>query len=329
MPISGMIDKLLAKPSVKAFFEDQSVFGSLVKIVGGITLVLGFLGKIFALDKTLAGWLSSALKTDATTHAPEFKTWFYPILVLMVLSWASLVLLALWTLLRRYTRTKDQIALDDIMGAVRQIRDQGKQQSGIKAWESVHILYLINKDFSGSVTTRRIAKAIDAPVHFLESVTSAEDEADPVMSLADIKFRVRSLSACSTDEVVYLPSENELRVKRACLFFLPPIAAGATREYETYFEWPGLFKKLKNNSEDFEFHSQTRDVLANFTIEVYLQEGASGSLDCKITGSQHPTQDLKPQKYQAPQWSGSGFIYNVTRIPAGDVQLALRIKVNR
>lgn len=325
MSVSDTIERVAAKPSVKKFFEDKSVFGLLTTIVAVGTAVVGLIGKILSVDKDLAVWIASALTTDPVRHQAVFKSWFLPILVAILLSWALLALLLLWIVARRFKRSKEQIALDEVMSSVRQIRDQAKQL-GIKAWESVHFVYLINKDFSGSERRTNVAKAVDRPLHFLESVTAVEDEAEAAESLSAIKFCVRNLGS-DTQNIVYLPSENAQRRKRACLFFLPPIEPGTTRKYETFFQWPGMFRRLKNNSEDFEFRSHTRDTLERFTIEIYLQEGTGGVLECEITGNSHQGQSLKAETCRLGEWTGQGWVYEVKDVPPGDLLLALKAKI--
>ena len=319
------IKRLIEKSGLPKKIEEKSTLGLFFAILTGIVVLGGFVGKIFDLDKPIALFLSHAIVVDATTKAPELKLWFVPILLLALLISASLILMVIWTVKNHFYQTKDQNALEELMGAVRQIRDQAKQTK-IKAWESLTFIYLINKDFSGSQSRISVMKAVDLPVHFWESVNNAEDEADSVRSLAEVNYKVRDLSS-PQNNIVYLPSENGQRCKKACLFFLPPIQPGQSRKFEISFQWPGLFRRLKKTSEDFEFTTSTREILSLYRVEIYLQEGTGSSLDCEITGDQHASQSLRAEKYESNGWSGYGFVYQVTDLPAGNLRLVLKAKL--
>jgi hypothetical protein len=275
----------------------------------------------------LAHWLENSLNNIGKDNV-AFKPGFDIVLFLVLLSWATLVWLALWSFLRQFQESKEQRALNELMGAVRLIRDQTKINSGIKAWESVQFIYLINKDFSGSLTRSNQVMAVDEDLHFIETSSTVEDEADPADSLASVKFRVESQSPDPTDNVVYLPSENQQRMKKACIFFLPPIKAGGSRKYKTSYEWPGMFRKLKKRStEDFEFNSHTKLPMREFITEVYLEEGTGGMVECEIVGGVYPTQSLTLNTNAFGAWRGRGYTYKVTNIPAGEVHLVLRVTI--
>lgn len=325
--ISNRINQLLARPSVKNFFEGKSVFTILAAILGVITTVVAVVGKSLSADKYLAHWLESSLNNIGKDNV-GFKSGFEVVLFLVLMSWAALIWLAVWSFLRRFQESKEQQALNEFMSAVRLIRDQTKNNSGIKAWGSVHFVYLINKDFSGSLTRDNEVKAVDEDLHFIETSSSVEDEADAADSLATVKFRVESQSADPIDNVVYLPSENQQRLKKACIFFLPPVKSGASRKYRTFYEWPGMFRKLKKlSTEDFEFNTHTKLPMTEYIAEVYLEEGAGGTLECEIAGNIFPTQSLSPSSKTLGAWRGKGHIYKVTNIPAGEIHLVLRVSI--
>src|SRR4051794_7034991 len=185
MTMSGRINQILAKPAVKKFFEGKSVFAILFAIVGGITAIIALVGKVLTADKYLAHWIAGSLNNIGKENV-EFKPSFDIVLLLVLLSWAVLIWLALWSFLRRFQESKEQRALNEFMSAVRLIRDQTKQDSGIKAWESIHFVYLINKDFSGSLTRVNQVKAVGEDLHFIQTSSKVEDEADPADSLASV-----------------------------------------------------------------------------------------------------------------------------------------------
>jgi hypothetical protein len=311
-------------PQAQVIFQKSTpaIFFSLLT---GSIAVIGILAKIFSYDKTIALWLSHAVATDPATKAPELKLWFVPVLFFILAIAVGLVLMVIWTIKRHYTEAGEQVALNELMSAVRQIRDQAKQTK-IKAWDSLTFIYLINKDFSGSQTRVAVMKAVDQPVHFWESINAVEDEADPVESLSAVNYRVRDLSS-PLRNIVYLPSENYKRIKKACLFFLPPIQPGESRRFEISFQWPGMFKRLRKNAEDVEFTTTTREVLSLYRVEVYLQEGTGLALHCTITGDQYPNQTLTAAPCQVNGWRGNGYIYEVKDIPAGNLHLILKAQL--
>lgn len=325
MSLSERVRKLLAIPKVKSYIEENTSIGIFFAAVTGTVSVIGVAGKILDMDKSLAGVMSHAVTVNATTKAPELRLWFIPIVLLIVAIAASLLFLVIWLITQHFSQSKDQLALQQFMSAVRQIRDQGKQTT-IKAWDSLTFVYLIDKDLSGTLTRTSVMKAVDAPVHFCEIVHEVEDEADGADSLASVDYRVRDLESPASN-IAYLASENNLRKKKACMFFLPPIPVGESRKFEITYRWPGMFKRLKHNTEDVAFTSTTRDTLRQYRLEVYLQEDCGGRLDCSITGNIHLQQSLQPASYQVNGWNGQGYIYEVGNIPPGDVRLVLRVQL--
>jgi hypothetical protein len=319
--IRGLIEKATQSKQV----EEKSTIGLFFWLLGGLVAAIALIGKILDLDKPIALWLSHAITTNGTTREPELKLWFVPFIFLGLLIVVGFALMVIWTIKNHYYKTDDKVALDEMMSAVRKIRDQTKQ-TRVKFWDSLIFVYLINKDFSGSLNRISVMKSVDTPVHFWESVNTAEDEADAADSLATLNYQVKDLSSPQSN-IVYLPSENTKRCKRACLFFLPPIQPGESRKFEISFQWPGLFKRLKKNSEDFEFRTTTKESLSLYRIEVYLQEGTKSALECEITGDQHPDQTLVSSKYEMNGWRGHGYTYEVRNVPAGDLRLILKTKL--
>ncbi|ADV80919.1 hypothetical protein [Terriglobus saanensis] len=311
---------------IKDFFSGKSTWQAFVAVAAAFVAFLGIAFKYFDFDKSLALWLSHVVSTDQTTHEPSVKTWFLLILALLLLGALGALLSLVFALKLYFTQAVSERGFDELMVAVRQIRDQGKQTK-VKAWESLSFRYLIDKDFSGSLTRNSVMKAVTAPVHFWESVTTAADEADAASSLSALQYKVRDLSSPGCN-IVYLPSENEKRRKRACLFFLPPIQPGEKRKFEITFQWPGLFRRLKSVSEDIEFSALTQEELPLYRLEVYLQEGTGHRLDCQITGPYHVTQKLTASPYDDGRgWRGYGYIYEVTNIPAGQAKFILNTRL--
>jgi hypothetical protein len=327
MPLTDFIDRFFNKPSVRNFISEKSALSLFIWLLGGVVAAVGLIGKILDLDKSIASWISQAYTINQATKAPELKWWFVCVVFLVLVVATSFMLLLLYTVTRRYARTKDQAALDDVMGAVRRIRDQTKNTKKIKAWKSISFTYLIHKDLSGTVRQTAVMKAVNFPVHFWEHQIGAEDEVDDAESLAAINYTVED-SASPAADIVYLPAENGKKAKRACLFFLPQMEAGDARQFQVSYEWPRLFKRLKTSEEDFDYETYSLEKVESYRLEVYLQKGAVGALECEITGDQHCGQTLTPASHSEDGWKGLGYIYEVKNIPAGDIHLVLRTKLN-
>jgi hypothetical protein len=326
MALGDLFDRFFSKPAVRNVIGEKSTLGLFMWLLGGVVAAVGTIGKILDLDKSIALWVSQSYSVNQATKTPELRWWGVCAVFAVLMITTSLLLLILYTFTRRYARTKDQAALEDVMGAVRRIRDQTKQGKKIKAWKSITFTYLIHKDFSGSVRQRGTMKAINLPVHFWEHVITAEDEADDADSLAAINYTVEDFKSPATD-IVYLPAENGKKSKRACLFFLPPLGVGESREFQVSYQWPRLFKRLKTSDEDVDYETFSVEDVELFRVEIYLQEGTGSTLDCEITGDQHPQQTLNATSHAEDGWKGFGYVYEVKNIPAGDIHLILRAKL--
>jgi hypothetical protein len=94
----------------------------------------------------------------------------------------------------------------------------------------------------------------------------------------------------TNSEAVYLPAENDLFNKQACVFFLPRLEPAEEREFEIVYRWPGLLLGLqKNGWEDFTFSFRSAGVIEEFEFELYLEDGTGGNLsDCKQIGVNLP-----------------------------------------
>jgi hypothetical protein len=89
-----------------------------------------------------------------------------------------------------------------------------------------------------------------------------------------------------------------------------------------------MFRKLKKlSTEDFEFNTHTKLPMAEYIAEVYLEEGAGGTLECEIAGNIFPTQSLNPSSKTLGARRGKGHIYKVTDIPVGEIHLVLRVTI--
>jgi hypothetical protein len=223
--------------------------------------------------------------------------------------------------------TRERAVNEDMMAAVKAIRNQAKRVNAPQALDSLTLRYFINKDLSGTHSREVVIRGIEDPILFWESRIFASDEADSVDSLSAINFSVRDLSV-PPHKIVYLPTENQDRIKRTCLFFLPPIQRGESRRFELSYQWPGLFNRLKSTHEDFEYEELASEPIPLFRLEFYLQEGQGRTLHCEVNGPNHTHQSLSSHEYVNPTgWKGKGYIYEVKDIPAGQVQFGLRMEL--
>lgn len=176
--------------------------------------------------------------------------------------------------------------VDQMMNAATMIRrqslppdDHGKG----KTTELFAICYKIDRNFNATVIRRLRLKAGDKPLHFVEVSISASEEAYPAETFFDIDYEL----ACPDKGAgaVYLATVNDARRKAACIYFLPVVPPGQSRNLEIRYRWPGLMRELPaSGSEDFSFDLKSAEPIREFQVEVYLEGGSGGTLECHEAG---------------------------------------------
>jgi len=327
---------------LRRFFR-KSPWKIFAAVCTGLATAIGAVVKVPDINSKVAEWLSAAIYTDPKTHHYNLRLWFLPFEALALTLAAALLLLAILFIRQHYISTasavtreiedlnraliRERTVNEDMMAAVKAIRNQAKRVNAPQALDSLTLRYFINRDLSATHYRQAVIRGIEDPILFWESRIFVSDEADSVDSLSAIHFNVRDLSD-PPHKIVYLPTENQDRIKRTCLFFLPPIQRGESRRFELSYRWPGLFNRLKSAHEDFEYEELASEPIRLFRLEFYLQEGQGNRLHCEVNGPTHANQSLTSQQYSDPTgWKGSGYIYEVRDIPAGQVQFGLRMEL--
>jgi hypothetical protein len=319
-------------PKKFAEMDGKSVAAVTIFAVG-----LGF-GLIELLDQMLKG--SEFL--DKLVHAgvyinkdePEPHLWFRLLLGLLLGGILILVVLFFHARLNRKTVNeslqksndllqasckRSQTCISGMMDAAARIRAQQTPDAShtIKTFETVRILYRIQKDFTTDVVREYRIKAADKPLHFWENSLTPSDHASPVEYLTDIGFRIVDITIPGKSApVTYLQTENQPRIKRVCVYFLPRLEpTQPARDLQIFCKWPGYFMEMKNTGrETLISRFKSADTTKSVRIELYLQDGSGGNLDCEVVNKMH-THSIRPAQDTQTGWNG--YVYEATNIPEG------------
>ena len=138
---------------------------------------------------------------------------------------------------------------------------------------SVHHECHIDSDATLSVIERVcIEPAGNNTLHFWKRICYVEDDCPKVSHLSDLNYEVQDCDGKA--DVVALPAMDEPRRKEPCLFFLPEIQAGETRQLEIRYRWPGSFKRLVEKKE--------------VTYDIAFQNGTGRSTELTVVVKFHP-----------------------------------------
>jgi hypothetical protein len=180
-----------------------------------------------------------------------------------------------------------------------------------KSFESVRFIYFVNRNFDVEVHRHYRLRAGKTPIHFWQNSIGVSPHAAAVETLVDLNFRVMSRSA--GNEIVYLPTRNEPLRKAACIFFLPRIEPGDTRELEVAYTWPKMAFQLKAQGwEEFSVKLTNTENLAAYSLEIFLEPGTGGSLHCAESGVRLPNMGIE-RAVNHLGWEG--WRYSATEVP--------------
>jgi len=175
-----------------------------------------------------------------------------------------------------------------------------------KTIESLHYSYYIDRNFNAEVHKRYRICAENSDLHFWEISFGVYESATPAETFVDIGYRI--INHDSGSEIAYLPTLNRLHKKAVCIYFLPLLKPGTTREIEIVYKWPRMMASLLEVGwEDLRFKLNTLGVLQDCHVEVYLEPGSGGTITASETGVQLPEMRLEAVKsYQGwPGWKYS------------------------
>lgn len=274
--------------------------------------------------------LQNGTHEDKTTHELISSPLLFGIVFALVVTWIIwLFLFAAATILRRRAlEAKDERqttaykTLQGMMNAASRIRDRlTPPQATPQKWiRTVHMVYLISRDFTTEVTREYEIAAVNDTIHYWNSSNRPSEHADEVEYLDDLDFKVREVSGIG--EIAYLPTKNDPRDKHVTFYFLPRIEPGTQARKVAYsFKWPRYMKKLgETGTEEISFNLKSVKVTENIRIEVYLERGNGRNLGCEVTGPDYGGKVLK-QKHPRLGWDG--FAYIVENAPEGSNRHAI------
>lgn len=307
-----------------------------VRIVGG-TIVFLFTVLGFARNAEWFGSKFDQLVTKGVVIVPgqaavQTRLWFFLSFVLLVCAVAALLLLYLRSELmrREVTRNRDErrtVAFKTLMGMMRaasRIRDRifPPARKPLKSFRSIKAVFNIHSNFDTEVREEYEIYSSDEPVHFLSLVEGVTDAADPVEYLDDINFKVIDNSG---HEVVYLPTENDGRLKRVVLYFLPRIEPREDpRKIVVSYRWPGMAKQLDLlGEEDYSWEPTSRDPIALLEYSIFSEPGTKRVLACELAGPSNATETLSAVSNDKG-WEG--FCYKIENSPGGRCALTVKLR---
>lgn len=214
------------------------------------------------------------------------------------------------------SQRKARRCLNDTMYAASVIRARQMPNSieTIKTYDAIRVTYRVGKDFTTTVIREYRIRAVTDPLNFWELGIQPTSSADPVEYLSDIGFKVLDVTDPNNQEpVIYLQTENDLRSKRVCIYFLPQLLKSSpARTIQVSYEWPKHFEQLRRvGREELSFRFNSAESTASVRVEVYIQDGSGGRLDLDVISTY--THTIKPLKESG--WSGH--VYEAKALPAG------------
>lgn len=184
----------------------------------------------------------------------------------------------------------------------------------IKTYDTIKVTYRVWKDFTTKVVREYRIRAVTDPLNFWELAIQPTSYADPVEYLSDIRFKVLDVTDPNNQEpVVYLQTENDLRLKRVCIYFLPQLLKSATaRTIQVSYEWPKHFEQLRRlGREELSFRFNSVEPTLSVRVEIFIEDGSGGRLDLDVISTYpHTTKPLKEVGW-------SGHVYEATVLPTG------------
>jgi uncharacterized membrane protein len=263
---------------------------------------------------------------------PEPHLWFTLLLAFLVVAIFTLAVLWLHAKMNRKaekalqisynslqkSHERAQVCLTGMMDAATHIRAQQTPDASriIKTFDKVRMIYRISKDFSAEIVREYTIRAVGQPVHFWQSSVTPSGDANPMEYLNDIRFRILDVTTpTNPTPVTYLQTENQLRHKSFCIYFLPRLEPNQpARTLQVFYVWPGYFLEAKKKKRELlEASLKSADITQSVRIEIYLEEGSGGALGCEVLSLYAHT--LTPSQDTQTGWKG--YAYEATNLAAG------------
>jgi hypothetical protein len=295
---------------------------------------------------TLVGHIEGAksifdqfVQVATTTNKPNVtvvaKFWFFFICAVLILLVTAFLALYIQSERGRRQAIKSRnerstVAFKTLLGMMRaaaKIKELHHPASNriIKSCKSMRITVLLNKNLDAEVRQEYEFFTTEEPVRFWAITMRANSSAEPRDYLLDMNFKVTDESG---RDVVYLPTENDLRTKAVVLYFLPQIEPGedTPRKIIVSYTWPGMARQIKDLGEEvFEFAMESKTPVELVELAFFLESGAGGNLICEHSGPNYS--GAKPQATTHVERRWPGYIYRVDNGPAGRSRYAVNVRL--
>jgi hypothetical protein len=326
--ISLELDELSEK---FASLGEKTVIGLAVFAIALLLGLIEYLDVLFKGSEFLGKLIRAGIYLPKKDD-PEPRLWFTLLLGFFVVAILTLAVLWLHAKLNRKaekalqlsynslqkSHERAQACLTGMMDAATHIRALQTPDAShiIKTFDKVRMIYRISKDFSAEIVREYTIRAVSQPVHFWQSSVTPSGDANPMEYLNDIRFRILDVTTPGKPTpVTYLQTENQLRHKSFCIYFLPRLEPSQpARTLQVFYHWPGYFLEVRNKKREvLESSFKSAGTTQSVRIEIYLEEGSRGSLDCEVLSLHAHTLAAA----QDTQTGWKGYAYEATNLAAG------------
>jgi hypothetical protein len=325
--LSGIGKTMEAEDVVKKFGELPSrgivwsVLFTLSVILFGIQAIEKLVkGTVFVGTLILAGITIQNGHAQVSTWLVVFASFLFVVLILLIILLAHAAAARVAEQKRSanimISQQKAERSFRETMQAASVIRSRQTPNAShtAKTLEEISVVYRVNKDFSATITKQFKISAADEALHFWETSIQPTSDAFPMDYLSDIKFKVLDITDPNSKvPLTYLQTENDVRSKRVCIYFLPRLLkTDPPRTIEISFTWEKYLLQLRkagteNLYQNFKSARGTRIV----TIEVWFEDGNGGNCGLEVVSS-YPNLNTTLKE---PGWSG--FRYKAANLDPG------------
>jgi hypothetical protein len=277
-------------------------------------------GTVFVGTLILAGISLQNGHAQVATWLVVFVSFLFVILILLIIllahSAAARVAEQKRSEMIRSSKEKAERSFRETMHAASIIRSRQTPTAShtAKTLEEISVVYRIEKDFTATITKQFKISAADEALHFWETSIQPTSAASPMDYLSDIKFKVLDITDSNNRiPLTYLQTENDLRSKRVCIYFLPRLLkTDPARTIEISFTWAKYLLQLRNAGREDLFQNFNSALgTRSATIDVWFEDGNGGSCGIDVVSS-YPSRNT-PLK----EVGWSGFRYRAENLQPG------------
>lgn len=301
----------------------------IVVVVAALAAVGGLFGKVEAINKAVNQAFRVGVIVAANGSFQGFHTWFV-LLVTLVLLLSIILGWLLWQAKKEIVGEleKTRKTLDGAMRSAREIRERHFPKPALPTvtYRRIKRYIYVCKGFDGQSYAELSFEADSQDLTTLEVNVGVEEQADPVRFLEDIDFAITDSSRA--DGLVYLQVQNEDRSKKIIVFPLPALKKGEQRALTYGFTWPGMFKRLKETTEDCVMNVKSAQPVDEIEIGVFLDPKLERQgLTVDKVGNHAPTAKLEDgQGTGGPHPNWRGRIYKATSVTYDEVTLRISVR---